>query len=133
MKIEWNEINSVNVKEIDEQHKKLIGIINRFFGSDPADKASLMAILKEGTDYANYHLSVEEDYFVKFQYDKAEEHKKQHDFYRAKIAEFMIELQTEATAQVFAEMSEFLRNWWIHHINSSDQEYSECFNKHGLY
>lgn len=133
MNIKWHEIHSVNVKEMDEQHKRMIAIINRFFAVGPADKEGLIKIAKEMCDYANYHLAAEEAYFIKFQYPKAIEHKEQHDAYRAKVTEFTTRLQTEETAKVFAAMSEFLGNWWIYHINNSDQQYSECFNQHGLY
>lgn len=133
MIIKWHDIHSVNVKEIDEQHKKLIGIINKFFEFDAADKVGLVEIVKELSDYANYHLTTEETYFIKFQYPKTEEHKKQHDFYRAKVAELTTKLQAGETAAVFAELSEFLREWWVNHINNTDQEYSEFFNDHGLY
>lgn len=133
MIIKWHDIHSVNVKEIDEQHKKLIGIINKFFEFDAADKTGMLGIVKEMSDYANYHLTTEEAYFKKFQYPKTVEHQKQHDFYREKVADLTTKLQNNETVAVFKELAEFLREWWINHINNTDQEYSEFFNDHGLY
>ena len=133
MTIKWDEINSVNVKEIDEQHQKLIAVINQFFATGGDGKEALEVVLGELTEYANYHLKFEEALFDKFQYEKSAEHKKMHQFYQQKVAEFKKDVEAGNHQEVFTAMSEFLKEWWISHINNADFEYSTCFNKHGLY
>ena len=133
MTIKWDEINSVNVKEIDQQHQKLVAVINNFFTVGGNGKEALQKVVVELIEYANYHLSFEEDLFDKFHYEKSAEHKKQHQFYRDQVAEFQKEIENGDYQLIFTTMSKFLKEWWIFHINNSDFEYSDCFNKHGLY
>lgn len=134
MIIEWREINSVNVQELDEQHKKLIVIINKFFAIEPADEAGMLVVIKELETYAEVHFKTEEEYFVKFNYEKAAEHLKLHQAYREKIISFRQQLAAqEDKYQIFSGLLEFLQEWWIGHINGADQEYTKCFNQQGLF
>ena len=133
MLIKWSDINSVNVAEFDEQHKKLVEIINEFYANGPDEKAGLALIMDKLNEYSNYHLENEEAYFKKFNYEGAADHIENHNFYRHKVLEFSKKLN-EASGDIdFMQISNFLRNWWIMHINKIDQEYSSCFNQHGVF
>ncbi|HTX86578.1 MAG TPA: hemerythrin domain-containing protein, partial [Candidatus Nanoarchaeia archaeon] len=75
--IKWEDKFSVGVKELDEQHKKIIEIINRLTAMDSAADFSgeeILKILRELNDYAHYHFTNEEIYFREFDYPKAESH-----------------------------------------------------------
>jgi hemerythrin len=133
MLIKWKEINSVNVKEIDEQHKQLVAIINKFFTIKDANREAMQKVIVELMDYANFHLRHEEELFDKFQYVNSAEHKQQHAIYRQKVLAFQKEINEADYERAFSEMSVFMRDWWIFHINNSDVAYSECFNQNGLY
>jgi hemerythrin-like metal-binding protein len=133
MIIKWEEINSVNVKEIDAQHQKLVAIINQLFSVNKESKADIKLIIDELVEYADYHLRFEEELFTKFKYENSVDHKYQHDMYRQKVSEFREKLTGDNYQQVFAELTQFLRDWWIFHINNADAAYSECFNQNGLY
>ena len=66
MFLEWNDIYSVNIKEIDSQHKNLFSLINKVQFSDkdkPNTKEEINKILDEMNDYAIYHFDTEEKYF----------------------------------------------------------------------
>ncbi len=59
--IEWNDKYSVGVIRIDEEHKKLIGIINKAtvtnkFNKEPSE---VLVILDEMSDYAANHFLTE--------------------------------------------------------------------------
>ena len=64
-KIEWNDEYLLGVPEIDKQHKKLIAIANELYdvvtGDESALKEKMPSILKELTDYTEYHFSNEEE------------------------------------------------------------------------
>ena len=133
MFLEWSGIYSVNIKEFDDQHKKIFDIINRIYdlkekGAENLDEKEIINELK---DYGNYHLATEEKYFEQFNYPEASVHIAQHNNYRASILE--IENKNLEEKEFFKELSTFLRAWWINHIQSLDQEYSNFFNKKGLY
>ena len=64
---------------------------------------------------------------------KSDEHKKQHQSFREKVFEFQDKIEKSDEKKIIQEMLDYLREWWIGHINFSDQDYSACFNDHGLY
>ena len=133
MLIKWNELYSVQVAELDAQHQKLVSIINSLVEQHGQGKLLECApIFKELNEYALYHLATEEKYFAQFKYDASSEHIKQHDVYRAKIKELEqgCLLQNE---EAFSELFNFLKDWWINHINHVDIKYGDFFNDHGLY
>jgi hemerythrin len=135
MLLKWESIYSVNVEELDEQHKKMFEIINRVFGlgEDSIKSKKSLEIIKELKEYGDYHLSTEEKYFKKFNYPEADSHVAQHDNYRKIILEIEKNLQGPGVKKAFKELKDFLRDWWLGHIQGADQEYSEFFNKNGLY
>jgi len=80
MVLEWKDEYSVNVKEIDEQHKVFLKILNNLYvaiNNYSIDK-ELTKILEELVDYTKLHFSTEEKYFEQFNYSHTEEHKEEH-------------------------------------------------------
>jgi hemerythrin-like metal-binding protein len=134
--IEWNQINSVNVKELDKQHKKLINLINQLFKIKEKKKniqKEFLKTLKELKNYANYHFNAEEKYFDLYDYPEKEQHKKQHQSYKNKIIEISKKNKESEIEIIIEEILNFLGKWWIMHVNNSDMKYSDFFNLKGLY
>lgn len=135
MLLKWNQIYSVNVGEIDEQHKKMFDIINRVYdlAEKNIKKNEALEVIKELKDYGSYHLEIEEKYFKKFNYPEADSHIAQHDGYRKKILEIEAKAKELDNKEFYLEISDFLRKWWLGHIQNVDQKYSDFFNLNGLY
>lgn len=139
MFLKWNNIYSVNVKEIDDQHKKIFDIINKFYESKKHKGTDdLIAIIEDLKQYGNYHLETEEKYFEEFDYPDKESHIAEHEGYRKKIIEFEEKIIKFKNGEIVSDecvsnLTIFLRDWWINHIQNSDQEYSHFFNDKGLY
>ncbi len=78
--LSWNESMSVNIEEIDNQHKEFIGIINTLFEAMKVAKGYevLDDVLNKLVDYAHYHFNTEEKYFEKFEYSDSQLHKDEH-------------------------------------------------------
>ena|SRR3972149_9404054 len=130
MLLKWNKLYSVNVKEIDDQHKKIFEIINRLYHVHKnIDKGDLEEILNELENYAKYHFSTEEKYFNKFSYSDKENHIKTHEWYIQKIAEF----KKRNINTIMNDLLKFLRDWWLGHVQAVDIKYSDFFNQHGLF
>lgn len=129
--IEWSEKYSVGVKEFDEQHLKMFGIINRFYDAmkNGQDNNNNIAILRELADYGEYHLKNEEKYFNEYAYPDKENHTKIHDSYRSKIEGFLKEANDSLVS--FA-IIDFLEDWWLGHIAQKDKEYTDFFHAKGL-
>jgi hemerythrin len=135
MLLKWESIYSVNVKELDEQHKKMFEIINRVYGlteKSLGDQES-SEIIKELKEYGNNHLDTEEKYFKKFNYPEMDSHIAQHNDYKKRILEMENSLKDLEGKEAYKELSNFLQDWWLGHIQNVDQEYSDFFNQNGLY
>lgn len=132
--LKWDKEYSVGIREIDEQHKKFIKIINKlnFALINKELDEKLSEILEDLIEYAGYHFYTEESYFEKFGYELTEEHKMQHHSFSEKIREFKIKMNKNKV-EISFDLIEFLENWLIGHIMGSDKKYTECFHDHDLY
>jgi len=131
--IVWNDKLSVNVKEIDEQHKRLIGIINELHDGmkSGSGKTVVAPILKRLVDYSLYHFSTEERYMSLHRYPGELTHKAEHKKFTANVVDFHQRF-SDGTAAVSLELMVFLKGWLTDHIMGTDKQYSKHFNDHGL-
>lgn len=134
--ITWQNEYALGIEEIDKQHQKIVEIINRlyqlFSENKMTETGALQTILKELTDYADYHFTTEENYFANFKYPQAPGHIEKHNQYRAKVEEFKNQLAGDNIKDVFFTMTNFLHEWWIWHINNMDREYVSLFKENGV-
>lgn len=123
--INWNDSYSVGNAEMDEQHKKIIDIINKLFISFKEGKAEsiLNDIINEMIEYANFHLNSEEKLLYKYDYPQKEEHEKKHQSFRDKIIVFKNALNT-GSKDTHYQIIEYLKNWWSNHILIEDMKYA---------
>ncbi len=134
--IPWREEFALGISEIDEQHKKILAIINNlseiFQGKKHHEQEIINQIIQELDDYANHHFQTEEKYFDLFSYQDAEAHIKIHNQYREKIVEWRQKYEKENDPKIFFDVSEFLKNWWVWHINNTDRAYVPLFKEKGI-
>jgi len=131
-KIIWKDEYLVNVKEIDKQHKKLVEIINDLYANiiEGAENSEINQIYKRLIDYAKLHFSTEEKYFKKFKYKDGESHTAEHEKFTKEIAEFR--KKTGDMQKISFELLDFLEDWLVDHLITTDQKYSKFFNEKGL-
>jgi len=132
MAILWSEKLSVGVKEIDDQHKKFIEIMNEMYAAiNISDKQKIKELLKKLTEYAELHFATEEKYFDLFKYENSDEHKQLHKEMIVKVLEFENRYETEEL-NILLELLDFLENWLTDHLENQDQKYVQCFHDNGL-
>lgn len=129
----WDESYSVKVHLIDGQHKKLFQLTNNYAEAlkNGHSIVSLSKLLDGLVEYANVHFSTEERYFVQFNYDDTEEHKREHAILSAKIEQLKSKIRTGISIEE-DEVTNFLKVWLENHIKGTDHKYIECFNENGL-
>lgn len=129
----WNEDYSVKVKEIDNQHKKLIDIINQLYDAfkSSTTEEKMGDILDQLVAYADYHFKTEEKYFNLYGYEHSWEHKQQHNSFVEKVKKLQRDFNNRK-ATVTYQLMNFLRNWLIDHIQHEDQKYSDLLVGKGV-
>lgn len=131
--INWESSFSVNVTEIDNQHQKLVSLINALNDAmkEGKGKEVLSTILNELINYTATHFKYEEDYFDKFNYPDKEVHKASHKKLVADVLKFRDDFQSGKLG-LTVEILTFLVNWLKSHIIGEDKKYTACFNSNGL-
>lgn len=129
----WNEKYNTGIKEIDDQHKILVDILNKLYESfvDRTTNEQMKVVIKEMADYTVYHFGVEEKYFKDFNYKGADEHVAEHETFVRKVIVFQEDLDQGKVSVTFQLMN-FLRTWLIQHINGTDRKYISLFKEKGL-
>jgi len=124
--IEWTEDLSVKIPSIDNQHKVLIKLINKFDESRTQGNANMVlkSILKELVRYTQAHFLYEEALFTNFGYSESDNHKIAHVKLFEKVAQFD-KAELAEDEELYSEISEFLNNWLYHHILKEDMAYSK--------
>jgi hemerythrin-like metal-binding protein len=129
----WTERMSVGSVEIDQQHKKLVNMLNELYQAfiEKEHKEKIGSILDQLIDYTRVHFNTEEKYFTLFNYANKDKHIAEHQVFRKKVDEFIIKYKKNNGSLTYDVMN-FLRNWLNNHIMDSDQQYIECFAKNGV-
>jgi len=131
--ITWNDNLSVKVLAIDQQHKKLIDMMNELSDAMRSGKGRdiLSKIISGLILYTGTHFKTEEKYFDQFDHPEAEIHKKEHEAFVLKVLEFKKGFE-KGDLNLTVEIMDFLSDWLQNHIKGSDKKYSQFFNDHGL-
>lgn len=136
MPIPWDKEYSVNVVEIDDQHKYFIGLMNELYDVMLTKNSNkkIQEVFEKLVLYANVHFATEEKYFDQFNYELADEHKREHKKLTIKIEEFknLYQEKPQDTFEITKDLIDFLENWLVDHLANQDKKYVECFNKNGL-
>ncbi len=132
--LNWSDDYSVNIKEIDEQHKGFLKLINNFHDSlqDDIDHEAMPFLLNELVDYTKFHFSAEEELMKKRQYPEYEEHKAEHDSFANIIMDILKEYEAGDKYAV-DQLSLLLSSWLSEHIVMKDKKYGEYLNCKGVY
>jgi hemerythrin len=124
--VEWSDKFSVGITSIDNQHKKLVEIVNKLHTAMLAGKGNeiLGGIFNELVKYTSEHFATEEMYFKVHKYSQEAIHKKEHE----DLVKQALELQKKFAAGgtgVTMSTATFLKDWLGKHILNSDKAYSE--------
>lgn len=131
--LEWSDNLSVSVRQIDEQHEKLVEAINELNSKLQAGSSQeeLKKTIEEIVYLASDNMRLEEEmmrelYFPGFQ---------AHFLCHAEVASKLHELraQSERTGFVLTrEVPAALMNCLSRHIRDVDRRYTACFNAKGM-
>lgn len=124
--IKWTEDLSVGVDVLDEDHKKLIGMLNTLFAAGMAGVADAMLTktLDELEDYTHFHFEREIQFLEEHDYPSLEPHKFQHEKLIKELKSYTDKVRERGTDGMSADVMMFLRTWLINHIKEHDLQYA---------
>lgn len=132
--IEWQEEYSVGIQLFDEQHRRLIAILNQVHEAvaGQAGKPTIRRIFVELAEYTDYHFRAEESLLELYDFPFKEEHKKQHLELSIQLLDLQIRFR-EGDYNISNAILTFLNEWLVNHILSQDKEYSTFLNGKGVF
>ena len=123
---QWNHCFATGLADVDEQHQRLVDVINRFgaliMREDGATAAELEVVFAELAQYASFHFAEEEALMAASgltpQY--VESHRQKHLQFMAEVT-LLYEGISADNRGAAKGLLEFLTNWLAYHILGSDQ------------
>jgi hemerythrin-like metal-binding protein len=128
----WTKDLELGIPTIDEQHKKLVAMVNSLHRSlERSDTASAGRVLQELIEYTGYHFGTEEKFFDQHGYPETDAHKTIHKKLVDKVLAFKRKFDAgeEFLSQ---ELLNFLKDWLINHIGFTDRKYAPFLQSKGV-
>ena len=129
----WRDEYSVGVDSLDNDHKKLLTLINHlqtavhYQTGEEFEKEALDEVVA----YTKYHFEREEKMMQDAGYADLEAHKELHREMIAKVEEFVRDYEKRGH-EALEDVALYLKNWLVNHINGTDQEYSSLLKQKGM-
>jgi hemerythrin len=132
--IEWSDSYSVGIKAMDDQHKKLIDLLNQLHEAMKMGKgnAEISTILKGLADYTRFHFTAEEQLMRDNNFPGLIIQQNRHKDFVTKLQEFQTEAQSKSVSTSL-KVRDFLRDWLIDHISGEDKKYTKFLNDKGIH
>ncbi len=123
--LEWSDEYCVGIDSIDQQHKKLVNLINQLQTAVDYSTGEEFErnALDELVDYTKTHFTYEEGLMRDNDYPDFEAHRAQHEKMLKKVEDVLAEYEQDNEAAI-SNATDFLKDWLINHINGTDKEYS---------
>lgn len=124
---------SVGVNSMDEQHKKLIALINELYRAVKTGKTNeiLGECLDNLINYTATHFKSEEELFSSHGWPESNGHKEIHKNLVGQVLDFKKSFEAEEITIGF-DLLKFLKDWLIHHIMDEDKGYGRYLNVKGV-
>jgi hemerythrin-like metal-binding protein len=128
----WSSELELGIKYIDDQHIKLVEMINALYKTMIEDNVSAQGpILKELAEYAVWHFENEEKIFEEHGYSDAVAHKKSHDGLLSKVTDIVNGFEA-GEVKISIDVMNFLKDWLVNHIMKTDKAYVPFFKEIGI-
>jgi hemerythrin-like metal-binding protein len=133
---EWDDNLLVGVLEIDDQHQRLVELINLLhddiISSDKSGSEKVtQEILEELVDYTIAHFSIEQYLMDVHKYPESPAHINEHNKFIDKINRFEKDFK-EKHSNIQQDTLDFLKDWLYNHIMKVDKEFGKFLNSKGV-
>lgn len=124
---------SVGVKVFDEQHKKLIAMINDLDDAMSKGKGNtvLSGLFSKLVAYTADHFKAEEKLLTQHSYPMLADHLVEHEKLTKQALEYKANFES-GKLTVSVQLINFLKDWLQKHILNTDKKYGPFLNEHGV-
>lgn len=132
--MKWSEEFSVNVKAIDEQHKRWIEILNELHDAMRAGKGNeiLGNVFDELLEYTRVHFTTEERIMQAAGYPLFLGHRKIHEDMVKELNQLVHQYKSGEPVMT-VDVMQLLKNWLSEHIMGMDKNFGPYLNSKGIY
>jgi len=125
-KIVWDDSFNIQVDVIDQQHRRLVELMNRLIAiqDEKASDDDISDILGAMTNYLGYHFDTEEQLMIDCGYPELESHREEHQTFVTQTAYF-IATYREGGASLKSDILLFLKEWLVEHILKTDGAFGD--------
>lgn len=128
--ITWKESFSIGIRVIDDQHRRLIEIINELYDAQRIGTSQFImnGVINRLEEYTIYHFKLEEEMQSLNLYPYFNEHIEEHQEFIGKLAEFKRDA-IRNNLLLSIKTIDYLKDWTINHILGSDRDFGEYLRK----
>jgi hemerythrin-like metal-binding protein len=129
----WKEQYKVGISSIDNQHKRLVSILNELYNrlDSGKGKEAMGNTLSALIDYTKTHFSAEEGIMKLHDFPGYQEHKETHARMASHVVKLSRDFQVgEITSPI--QIANFLKGWLSKHILETDKQYGLFLNSKGV-
>jgi hemerythrin len=129
----WDPKYSVDIHNIDRQHKRLLALFNELYEAVQKGNAHdvIHRVLVRAADYATYHFQTEEALLARYGYYEEAVHRAEHDKFVEQVASMTEKLELDDPAVGLATLK-LLSDWVNNHILGSDQKFAPFLIANGV-
>lgn len=128
--IEWTDRLSIRVPEMDQQHQKLVIMLNEYHDAVKAGKSReiLGTMMNRAIDYTKTHLNAEERFLEGIDYAFINSHRTEHRRFTEQVLQLKVQYDA-GDAGVEQRLLTLLRDWLVNHILKVDRMYGDYYLK----
>ncbi|OSM01723.1 bacteriohemerythrin [Magnetofaba australis] len=125
-RINWQANYEVGVSFLDEDHKRLLNLLNKLIIAHDAQQPDqiMRRVLIDLCSYTQYHFAREEKYMQDTGYADLAAHEREHKELIEKLGGIKKQFENEGSA-IIDDVIAFVKQWLVHHILEVDKHYAQ--------
>ncbi|MEW8506403.1 MAG: bacteriohemerythrin [Candidatus Thiodiazotropha sp.] len=132
--VTWSDEFSINVKELDEQHQKMLDIVNKLHQAveECREQEILYRLLTELYQHTQLHFSTEDELMKKYNFPGFEQHRHEHRVLLQHLGN-LVEGVSNGKNPTFRSDYDVSSDWVLIHIFKSDKDLGLFLNDLGVF
>ncbi|WP_130470234.1 bacteriohemerythrin [Candidatus Magnetaquicoccus inordinatus] len=127
----WDDSLALGVAEIDDDHRKLIGLLNELAINITAHQAreALAVVLENLLNYTAWHFRHEERLMQTYRFSGYVAHKREHADLIREASAFQKKF-LDGEQDMTMDVVHLLKEWVLHHVMQTDRQMAEFLAEH---